>query len=582
MVWIDNISRLQYYNQPKDVPCYCETLMLPQDMMLQGVVPQVPGNSYTMQIKVLSADGLTVYEDATSYFTYYFAKMPDGRWFFNARLNSYSPAMCAHECFVLYVLVTHSGSKIAFDKWTERYCITDCCSIVTGVDLEQTAFFKVIAPGSGDEYGPSTDPVSPTGVSNPTSPCGDPYITITSGFDCYDKFTGEYYGNPSTKYSTSGPSGNFAYQKKSHIRGSIRKLPREIKREYSLNCRLQQVQSMKQYDLEGYEYFPAWKMEEIEAQLHGSYIHINNYVDIDEQVEYLGGKPFESIRLTSTCKSLYKLNAVLNECEVTQIFGCGDKCSTEGSKAIGFVIAPSMQAQAYYSENRTLIGNDCETLMQYYLGQPGVTAVEPLDAEDYDCDFSCGFIVYSEGYVPTSFYVNTATPGNRIFGQSIESLASLCQQITPACIPASIGELQMEDSSCAAIMLDDLGNEDMPAEELYITGHGDWVPVDAFTYATRSQATVVVNIEVENENYTYDSGDPEAELPVINGEQIGYISQGVWPATNIIFNNSNNNSLPDGAVLVIATNGKIYYNGTVTIADLAGATITLTNLTYTL
>jgi hypothetical protein len=580
MVWIDNISLLQYYHQPKDVPCYCETLFQAQDLMLQGIVPQVPGNNYTMQINVVSADGLTTYENATSHFTYYFAKTPDNRWFFNARLNSYSPAMCAHECFVLYVLVTHNGNKVAFSKWTERYCITDCCNIVTGVDIDQAAFFVSVGPEGED--GISTGPVSPGGIDNPLSPCGDPYITITSRFDCYDKFTGEYYGNPGTKYAVSGTSSNFAYEKKSHIRGSIRKLPREIKREYSLNCRLQQVQSMKLYELEGFEFFPPWKMEEIEAQLHASSIHIYNYLDIDEQVEYLGGKPFESIRLTSSCKSLYKLNAVLNECEVTQIFGCADKCSTEGSKAIGFVIPPALQIQAYYNDSRQLIGSDCDALMQYYHGQQGVTAVEPLNTEDYDCSFSCGFIVYSDGYVPTSFYVNRTTPSNRIFGQSVESLASLCQQITPACTPVSIGEPQMADIICAAISLGDIGNEDMPVDELYITGYGDWEPVDAFTYATRSQATVVINIEVENENYTYDSSDPEATLPTINGEQIGYISQTVWPTADIVFNNSNNNSLPDGAVLLIATNGKIYYNGTVTTANLSNATITLTNLTYTL
>lgn len=585
MIWIDSIYQLQYYNQPKDLPCYCEALVNPGDMVLQGIVGTAPGNVYNMAIFVYSANGNTLYEDATAYFEYYFAQMPDGRRYFNARLKSYSPAMCAHACYILNVQVTKSTGGLLFNKWTERWCIANCCDVVRGISFTQDSYLSM-AQGLVLTNGPVTPDTlgggGPIQTGNdggpPANECGERYITIASYFDCYDKFTGDFYGDPKEVYSGTA---SFRLVKITNIKGSIRKLPRNIQREYSLNCRLQQVQSAKQYEVEGYEFFPAWKMEEIESQFHASHIVIENYNGISKYAEYSGGTPFEAIKLTSSCNSYYKLNTVMNDCEVTQIFGCKDKCSTEGAAPMGFVVPATMQTQGYYTENRQYIGDTPEALIQYYLSQPGVTGIEELDADDYDCDFTTAFIVHGTT-VPASFYVNAALPANRIFGQSEESLATLCQQVTPACMPASIGAIILNESNCTATTIGSISLTDMPQEELYITGWGDWDVYDANTEALRSQATVRIDIEVENENYTYDDEDPEATIPFINGEIIGYISQSVWPATAVIFTTANNASLPVDATLVIQTDGKLFYSGPVTAADLDKSIISLNQLTYIL
>src|ERR1700754_1398338 len=106
MIWLDNIQDLQYYHPIKDMPCYCEILLFPNDMILQGAFNPGSG-SYTLLLEVMSADGLMVYADGTANFSYYFAANPlTGQHFFNAQLNSFVPAMCTHVCYIVHAKVT--------------------------------------------------------------------------------------------------------------------------------------------------------------------------------------------------------------------------------------------------------------------------------------------------------------------------------------------------------------------------------------------------------------------------------------------------------------------------------------------
>ena len=90
MIWIDNINQLQYYNQPKGVPCYCDIIAYPADLTLQGAFNAGSG-SYTIVIEIIKADGTVVFETVTSYFEYYFAKNSfTGQHFFNARLKAFA------------------------------------------------------------------------------------------------------------------------------------------------------------------------------------------------------------------------------------------------------------------------------------------------------------------------------------------------------------------------------------------------------------------------------------------------------------------------------------------------------------
>lgn len=587
MQWFESKYDLQYYNQPEGVECYCEALVKPADMMLQGMLPPVPGNSYTMHIDVYSADGNTFYESATAYFKYFFGSIPDGRRYFNAQLKSYSPAMCLHECYVLNVYVTNTAGGQVFNQWTERYCIADCCDEVTGITFTQTDVTAPYRPapfilGNGTPVTPT--PVSPTGPVTPSTPpkgpasnCGDAYITVTSWFDCYDKFTGDYYGDPKDVYSGSA----FQYRKITNIKGLVRVLPREIKREYSVNCRLQRVESTTQYQLIGFNIFAGWKMRELEDQLHASHIVVNNYNNINRHVEYAGGTPFGLVQVGFNCTPMYKLDATLNDCTMSQIFGCGDKCSTEGSAPLGLVIPAAQGMQQYYDENKNYLGNTAEELINYYATRPGVENVEVLNEEDYDCSFAAAFIVYGTEYIPTSVYVNGTRARNRVFGQSVAAMNELCRLIKPACATPYVGTVYMEDVVCAIPVIGTVFSEAYPEENLYINSLGDWELIDAESVATRSQNVVVLKFDVFSEDYTYDGTDPEAELPFVS-DDVAYISAGGWPRAAITFSHANNDSIPVDGLLIINTDGRISYTGPVTTADLTGSHIQITNIIYTL
>lgn len=148
MVWIDSIDQLQYYNQPIGVECYCDLMVEPNDMVLQAPVPYSPSGNYILTVEVLQADGTIVFEDATDYFEWYVFMGTNGQRYMNIRAIRFSSSMCANDCFILKVTIkrvelfaTPSGpvevlERIVFQKYTERYCIDDCCLVATSITID--------------------------------------------------------------------------------------------------------------------------------------------------------------------------------------------------------------------------------------------------------------------------------------------------------------------------------------------------------------------------------------------------------------------------------------------------------------
>lgn len=388
MIWFDKITDLQYYHQPKDVPCYCEAIAYPTDMFMQGHIYNGNGN-YTLKIYVYSADGTVQYEDATAYFDYYFGKIPGlGTHFFNARLKSFSPAMCAHECYVLRAEVIQSNSVVVFNKYTERYCQNNCCDTARNITFEQTGFSPLVING-GDVTDPlveiSGNEVVLAGASPeifiPAGNCGEQLIRILSKFDCIDKFTGDFYGIPDEVISGDA---NFAYRKITTLRGRIVRRPRDIKREISYNCKLQRSESAAQYLLEGFEYLPPWKMYEIEGQLHANRIWVDDFSGVREY-RFAGGVAFKQV---SKCFELFKMGVTLEDCTQRQVFGCMPNCITapnfDGSNKI-FAISASYSGNGFYNSNKQLIAYDYEGLLNYFRTRTGATEVSDVDTEEMNC-----------------------------------------------------------------------------------------------------------------------------------------------------------------------------------------------------
>ena len=149
MVWIDSLEYLQYYNQTPGIDCYCDLLVDPNDLILQALVPQSPSGQYVVLIEVLQPDGLVVFEDATQYFQWYAFQASNGNYYINMQALRFSPAMCANSCFILRVTIKrvenyvdveggiNSIQRVVFQKFTERYCVDNCCIIATSISINQ-------------------------------------------------------------------------------------------------------------------------------------------------------------------------------------------------------------------------------------------------------------------------------------------------------------------------------------------------------------------------------------------------------------------------------------------------------------
>lgn len=142
MVWIE-LWQLDYYNPSTvDVECYCEPIILPQDLFLQAEIGTLSGTFSTV-IQVLTPDGVTILETAdSSYYTVEYVNYL-GTWYANIRFNRFTPTMCNNPCFILHVVISLTTNKQQisyvkkiFDKYTQRYCVDSCCLTPTGITVQ--------------------------------------------------------------------------------------------------------------------------------------------------------------------------------------------------------------------------------------------------------------------------------------------------------------------------------------------------------------------------------------------------------------------------------------------------------------
>lgn len=573
MTWFDNIRDLQYYHQPKGVPCYCEAVAYPFDMYLQGQVRNGNGD-YTVTLYVYSADGLTEYENATSYFDIYTGVMPNGQHFFNARLKAFSPEMCEHECYVIKALVVQSDGVKVFEKYTERYCQNNCCDMPRNITLDQAGFQPMVI---GNTTNDPTIPIIDTTLPDPTiyipaGNCGEQLIRIISKFDCVDNFTGDFYNIPE---NVLGGNADFEYRKITTIKGRIVRRPREITRELSYNCKLQRAESTAQYLLEGFEYLPPWKMYEIEGQLHANSLFIDDFAGVREY-QYAGGTPMKQI---SNCFELFKLEATLQDCTQRQVFGCQEKCyptkNPDGSN-IMFVIPAAYNGGGFYNSTRQLVATDYTGLIDYLRTRTGATAAEDVDTGSMDCAPYKVISVTSAGQVDSHIYYDAPAAGNKVYGVVVNNLNDLCAGLPAVCAKPVAGVIEVDVWICAVPVAGTFGVEDIAVDELVINGHGDWEKVNPETSGIIYANEVTFSLKVVN---SLLAEDPEAPGEDVYVNQVIGVMGGSGRPSSMVMLSQYNNPLPDDVTILIDTNGNITYYGpaAATPDDL---TIDLNNLTY--
>lgn len=562
MVWFNSISELQYYNVSDDGQCYCETLLQPNDMQLQGLLFNGAA-PYTVTLYLYSADGLTQYADATSYFEIYTAKATNGQDYFNARLKSYHPDMCTYKCYIIRATVVSGGVTI-FDKWTERYCQDDCCDTVSGVIYSGGVLV------STDEPARTNQPLSST--------CGDPLIRIISRFECIDQFTGEVYGNPAQVFSGAA---DWNYTKITTTTGRLVPRPREITRELSYHCRLQRTESSPTYLLESYEMFPAWKMLEIEGQLHANRLWVDDYINQKEYI-FRGGTPFAKVSGALDCTELFKLETPLYECTQRQIFGCTTICE---STANGFLIIPaSYNDGGFYDENGLLIatvldGDEASPyavgLVQWLRSQDGITDVTIIDITGYSCeDYTYAIVqIQGTGYIPTFIYIDNPSTANRLYTIVTNDTDILCDYIGELPCAKPVIDITVSSMVCETPVLV-ITVEEITPTTLIVSDSGDWV--QASSLAERYQNQVTLSIETVNSSIIAGVG----ETFVLGQAIIAGISVLGRPTDEVTLD-STNSPLTGDIVMVIRPTGEILVSGTFVIAVEDELTLDFDNLTYT-
>lgn len=568
MQWFNSISELEYYNTVPNIGCYCDPLVYPSDITLQGFLYN-GANPYTVTLYTYSADGLTQYENSTSFFSVYTAKDTLNRDYFNARLNQFTTNMCTHKCFLIRAVVTTSNGSVVFDKYTSRYCQSDCCDTVRGVTYSQDG---IAQPSSGDA--PFTNPVQPVGT------CGQPLIRIISRFDCIDNFTGNFFADPVVLYSGTA---DFNYTVITSCTGRIVRRPRDIRREISYNCRLQQTESEPTYLLESYDMFPAWKMYEIEGQLHANHIWVDNYIDnpIPEYV-FNGGQPFEKITGANSCTEVFKLSVTLNGCVQRQIYGCVEDCTGTG---MGFIIIPaSYQETGFYDDNGLFVAAILDGgtaspyvtgLLQWLMSQDGITSATEVDITGFECEPYTYAIVQitGTGLIPNSIYMDAPVGANRLFTVIANSTADLCGYIGAIPCPMPVNDtVTISTFACATPVNDTVIITEITPTTLTISDYGNWLQ----NSSTASLYTNQVTFDLDTTNTAVIVAMGEDYL--FSGDIIGTVSAEGRPATLQALTGG---VLPADTTVTIDSTGAIRYYGSVNAAVANEIDIVITGLTYT-
>lgn len=163
MIWIDDINELDYYNPTTlPVPCYCELIMQPDDLYLQAPIGTETG-SIDVRVETYEADGISLIEVIDDSF-YNFELVTDalGNRYVNIRFIRFTELMCNNPCFIFRVKIhrvirrqLYQTRRLIFDKYTQRYCLHDCCIIPSQVVVQtgnQSGNGEYSELDYGDEY----------------------------------------------------------------------------------------------------------------------------------------------------------------------------------------------------------------------------------------------------------------------------------------------------------------------------------------------------------------------------------------------------------------------------------------------
>lgn len=557
MIWT-NKQQLQYYNMRCDAPCYCELLVYPSDLILQGSFGKGTA-AYSVGVAVWSVDGNTALEnvDSSYYDVFTGYNKFTGRDFFTLKFKAWTPVMCSNGCFLIRVGVTDLGTgQLVFAEFTERYCMADCCDFARDIYVTQD--------GNDIGTGGSTPSITPGTAFH----CGQPIIRLYTWYDCFDAFTGELYEVPFEVYSGEG----FKFYKVTNFRGKFQPRPREIARDISYNCRLLKTETEKVYILDGFEYFPAWKMADMENQLMSTTVLMDDFKFVTE-VKFKGGAPFT---LFNDCCEIFKLKTALSECPIRQYHSCGDSCNNETYGQYDMIYALPSEG-IIYNEQGIYIAGTKEALVIYLRSLEGVTKAEEIAQSPVVVDAYALIGINTDGVAPSSFYVGGRTPNYRVFGTNPETLQEIADTLIHGCAMPVLGTIIVTQVICVSPAVGAIIVTGETSTAVTVVPFGDWTD-DGAIAGEASGGVSRINLKLVTSTITKPDADPVTLASV----PIGTVTSAGRPITPQILNNSNNGTIPADVTIIIDENGLIRYSGEPTDGDGSGIEIDISDITYNL
>lgn len=482
-----------------------------------------------------------------------------------------------------------------------------------------------------------------TRIKRPITSCNKPVIKLVTTTECKDNIADNYYGT-GTAIDGSGGASNFPFVKITNLRGFIKDSPREITRQDSLNCRTQKVFSKVSYQLQGGDYYPSWKMRELEEMFHAKQIIIDG-----QEVKFPTQTPFEEIG--RFCNPVYRLRAAIDECRRQQIYGCQSECAPN---CYHFLVPANIVTQNFFNEAGQQVASTYTQLLDWYRSQSNISEVADVNNVQIQCQFFKIFKVVGTGYVPSFLFYDSPTQSNKIFGKALDcttpNYSTLCGNVdNRACGEIQINPVVVYELTCGDVTITDV--------EVFIIGEScnvvpfpAWVQHTGDTDITSAGNVRTLNLSVFNDTYigtaptegswvkiigseiegcdlptgvpvganvtavkvngsflspseyNYNPANQQASfMPCLNiddevtfeyseggsfptfSNEIIAVIQGTscLPTTTLYLNNANNASIPLGSTLVIDNLGNVKWIGAPTSADMTGTVIEVIDIIYT-
>lgn len=546
MYFFNATDELLFYYPNSGGYCYCERLLNPQDMTLQGKLPKVSASA-TVVVEAYQPNGVDFIETITPYFKGIIGVDTNGGYYFNLILQSFPPMACL-DCFVVRVKVTDvvGGSNVVvFDKYTQQYCVPDCCASEGQLEA-----------GEGDQKEIFTS----QRTSSRLDGCGNPIVQIRSTYPCFDNNNGDYYGKAVRiiKGINNSTPDDVVFYKITNIEALFKRLPREIKTTISLNCKVQKTESTRQWMLQSKQFVPTWKMDEMEGQFLANVMLINGTeYRIQTTVPFSKVAPYQRFEV----QEYFRLDTVVEACRIWQIFGCGTNCVDLNRLAY----APLKVGETLYKvfdSDGALIALTQADFVTYLLSQEGITAVTDVSYVYASYGYSSVLMIESEnGYVPSYFYLNY------VGANSKWPMVAEVIDLFIGCQPAVVGTITDASYACDAAALGTITDVAASLITQTVLDFGDWT-VQPGSIATLVGPTVRLTFTSRN----LLLANSQAQI----GDVVGYVTDSFVPAEERTLTAN----LAADTYVVVGQDGTIRWFGPLTDSTPSYGEVEFINVTY--